>query len=65
MKAFIKYRGIDLVCTISNHSIQWGADEIDEDDFSIGAVTVEDSEIDIQELLDMDEIRDLIIKYLY
>ncbi len=64
MKAFIKYRDIDLVCTISNHSMQWGADEIDENDFSIGAVTLEDSEIDIQELLDMDDIRDLIIKYL-
>ena len=61
MKVFIKYRGVDLVCTISNHSMQWGPDEIDEDDFSIGSVTVEDSEIDIQELLYMDEIRDLII----
>ena len=61
MKVFIKYRGVDLVCTISNHSMQWGPDEIDEDDFSIGLVTVEDSEIDIQELLYMDEIRDLII----
>lgn len=64
MKVFIKYRGIDLVCTISNHSMQWGPDEIDEDDFSIGLVTVEDSDIDIQELLYMDEIRDLIIEKL-
>lgn len=63
MKAFIKYRNIDLVCTISNRSIQFGEDEI-EDDFSIGSVTLEDSETCIMELLDMDEIRDLIIKYL-
>lgn len=64
MKVFIKYRNVDLVCTISNHAMQWGPDEIDEDDFSIGLVTVEDSEIDIQELLYMDEIRDLIIEKL-
>ena len=63
MKAFIKYRGFDMECTISNRSIQFGEDEI-EDDFSIGKVTLEDSETCIMELLDMDEIRDLIINYL-
>ena len=64
MKAFIKYRGLDLECTISNHSMQWGPDEIDEDDFSIGKVNLEDSDICIMEILDMDDVRDLIIKYL-
>lgn len=63
MKAFIKYRGLDLECTISNRSIQFGEDEI-EDDFSIGKVNLEDSDICIMEILDMDDVRDLIIKYL-
>jgi hypothetical protein len=63
MKAFIKYRDLNMECTISNRSIQFGDEEI-EDDFSIGKVTLEDSETCIMDLLDMDEVRDLIINYL-
>jgi hypothetical protein len=52
-----------MECTISNRSIQFGEEEI-EDDFSIGKVTLEDSDTCIMDLLDMDEVRDLIINYL-